>query len=60
VVAAIGHFREGTTGAASSVYAETGIPLVAPAVFAPTLTGSAACDSRPSSRLMGMAGWKRC
>lgn len=37
VVAVIGHFREETTFAASNVYAEAGIPLVAPAVFAPTL-----------------------
>ncbi len=33
VVAAIGHFREETTGAALSAYAEAGIPLVAPAVL---------------------------
>ena len=33
VVAAIGHFREETTGAAISVYAEAGIPLVAPALL---------------------------
>ncbi len=33
VVAAIGHFREETTGAALSGYAEAGIPLVAPAVL---------------------------
>ncbi|MDY6877873.1 MAG: branched-chain amino acid ABC transporter substrate-binding protein [Chloroflexota bacterium] len=33
VVAAIGHFREETTSAASSAYAEAGIPLVAPAVL---------------------------
>ncbi|MBU0702908.1 MAG: branched-chain amino acid ABC transporter substrate-binding protein [Chloroflexi bacterium] len=36
-VAAIGHFREETTEAAISVYAEAGIPLVAPAVLDPTL-----------------------
>ena len=33
VVAAIGHFREETTGAALSAYAEADIPLVAPAVL---------------------------
>ncbi len=33
VVAAIGHFREETTSAALSAYAEAGIPLVAPAVL---------------------------
>ena len=33
VVAAIGHFREETTGAALGAYAEAGIPLVAPAVL---------------------------
>ncbi|MEE9616367.1 MAG: ABC transporter substrate-binding protein, partial [Anaerolineae bacterium] len=33
VVAAIGHFRDETTGAALSGYAEAGIPLVAPAVL---------------------------
>ena len=33
VVAAIGHFREDTTSAALSVYAEVGIPLLAPAVL---------------------------
>lgn len=38
VVAAIGHFREETTAAALSVYAEAGIPLVAPAVLDPALT----------------------
>jgi len=38
VVAAIGHFREETTGAASSVYVEAGIPLVAPAVLDRALT----------------------
>ncbi len=38
VVAVIGHFREETTLAASNIYAEAGIPLVAPAVFDPVLT----------------------
>lgn len=38
VVAAIGHFREETTLAALSVYAEAGISLVAPAVLDPALT----------------------
>lgn len=38
VVAVVGHFREETTFAASNVYAEADIPLVAPAVFAPMLT----------------------
>ncbi len=38
VVAAIGHFREETTRAALSAYAEAGIPLVAPAVLDPALT----------------------
>jgi len=33
VIAAIGHLREETTSAASSVYAEAGIPLVVPAVL---------------------------
>ena len=35
VVAAIGHFREETTAAALSGYAEAGIPLVAPVVLGP-------------------------
>jgi ABC-type branched-subunit amino acid transport system substrate-binding protein len=34
VVAAVGHFRVGTTSAALPSYAEAGIPLVAPAVLA--------------------------
>lgn len=38
VVTAIGHFREETTAAALSAYAEAGIPLVAPAVLDPALT----------------------
>jgi ABC-type branched-subunit amino acid transport system substrate-binding protein len=38
VVAAIGHFREGTTAAALSVYVEGSIPIVVPAVFDPALT----------------------
>lgn len=38
VVAVIGHFREETTAAASSAYAETGIPFVAPAVLDRALT----------------------
>ncbi len=38
VVAAIGHFHEETTAAALSVYAETGIPLVAVAPTGPSLT----------------------
>ena len=38
IVAAIGHFREETAGAALSIYAEAGIPLVAPAVLNPALT----------------------
>ena len=33
IIAAIGHLRAETTGAALSVYAETGIPLVVPAVL---------------------------
>ncbi len=37
VVAAIGHFREETTGAALSAYTEAGIPLVAPVVLGPAL-----------------------
>jgi len=37
VVAAIGHFREGATAAAASIYAQAGIPLVAPAVLASDL-----------------------
>lgn len=37
VVAVIGHFREETTTAALSAYAEAGIPLVAPAVLDPAL-----------------------
>jgi ABC-type branched-subunit amino acid transport system substrate-binding protein len=41
VIAAIGHFREETTSAAVSIYVETGIPLVAPAVFSPALTDDA-------------------
>ena len=47
VVAAIGHFREDTTGAASSAYAEAGIPLVAPAVLAPALTEGDGAVFRP-------------
>jgi branched-chain amino acid transport system substrate-binding protein len=39
VVAAIGHFREETTGASLSTYAEAGIPLVALAVLDPTFVG---------------------
>lgn len=38
VVTAVGHFREETTTAALSTYAEAGIPLVAPAVLDPALT----------------------
>jgi len=38
VVAAIGHFRQETTEAATSIYAEAGIPLIAPAVFWSTQT----------------------
>ena len=38
VVAAIGHFREETTAAALSAYAEAGIPLIAPALLDPALT----------------------
>ncbi|MFO7883280.1 MAG: ABC transporter ATP-binding protein, partial [Desulfobacteraceae bacterium] len=33
VVGAIGHFREDTTAAAATTYAEAGIPLIAPAVL---------------------------
>lgn len=47
VVAAIGHFREETTGAASSAYAEAGIPLVAPAVLDPALTEGDGAVFRP-------------
>ena len=39
LVAAIGHFREETTAAALSAYAEAGVPLVAPAVFGPATAG---------------------
>jgi len=46
VVAAIGHFREETTGAALSAYAEAGIPLVAPVVLDPALTCRSASNSR--------------
>jgi ABC-type branched-subunit amino acid transport system substrate-binding protein len=35
VVAAIGHFRPGTTAAAEGAYAEAGIPLVSPGLIAP-------------------------
>jgi ABC-type branched-subunit amino acid transport system substrate-binding protein len=38
VVAAIGHFREETTAAAWSTYAEAGLPLVAPGALDPALT----------------------
>jgi ABC-type branched-subunit amino acid transport system substrate-binding protein len=38
VIAAIGHFREETTAVALSVYAEAGVPLVAPGVLDPALT----------------------
>ena len=38
VIAAIGHFRRETTIAALDAYAESSIPLVAPAVFDATLT----------------------
>jgi len=47
VVAAIGHFCEETTGAASSAYAEAGIPLVAPAVLDPALTEGDGAVFRP-------------
>jgi ABC-type branched-subunit amino acid transport system substrate-binding protein len=47
VVAAIGHFREETTGAALSAYAEAGIPLVAPAVLDPALTEEDGAVFRP-------------
>jgi branched-chain amino acid transport system substrate-binding protein len=42
VVASIGHFREETTAAALSAYAQAGIPLIAPQVLAPALTGGEA------------------
>jgi len=45
VVGAIGHFRKETTGAALSVYAKAGIPLVAPAV----LTSGEVCRLGPSA-----------
>jgi branched-chain amino acid transport system substrate-binding protein len=38
VVAAIGHFLEGTSMASLSAYGQAGIPLVAPAVLDPSLT----------------------
>jgi branched-chain amino acid transport system substrate-binding protein len=38
VVAVIGHFREETTAAAWSTYAEAGLPLVAPGALDPALT----------------------
>ena len=47
LVAAIGHFREETTGAASSAYAEAGIPLVAPVVLDPALTEGNGAVFRP-------------
>jgi ABC-type branched-subunit amino acid transport system substrate-binding protein len=43
VVAAIGHFRDETTAVALSIYSEAGIPLIAPAVLDPALTGGAPC-----------------
>lgn len=52
LVAAIGHFRERTTAAAADAYAEAGIPLVAPAVLNPDLTG----DEKPVYRLGPTAG----
>jgi branched-chain amino acid transport system substrate-binding protein len=38
VLAAIGHFREGTTSGAAEAYARAGLPLMAPAVLDPQLT----------------------
>ncbi len=37
IVAALGHFREGTTAAALDAYAQAGVPLVAPTVLDPDL-----------------------
>jgi ABC-type branched-subunit amino acid transport system substrate-binding protein len=56
VVAAIGHFREATTAAALGGYAESGIPLVAPAVFDPSLTQGEATVYRLGPTGAGLAG----
>jgi branched-chain amino acid transport system substrate-binding protein len=40
VVATIGHFLEETSMASLSAYGQAGIPLVSPAVLAPSLTGA--------------------
>ena len=50
VVAAIGHFREETTAAASSAYAGAGMPLVAPTALGPP-AGGARVDMCPCYRL---------
>jgi len=47
VVAVIGHFREETTRAALSAYAEVGIPLIAPGVLDPALTEGGGAVFRP-------------
>ncbi len=46
VIAAIGHFREGTTAAALDTYAGAGIPLVAPAALDTALTRGGAAVYR--------------
>ncbi|MCP4539944.1 MAG: ABC transporter substrate-binding protein [Chloroflexi bacterium] len=55
VVAVIGHFREETTLAASDIYAEAGIPLVAPDVFAPMLTEGDVYRLAPSAKVVASA-----
>lgn len=61
VIAALGHFREGTTAAALNVYAGAGIPLVAPAAFDPALTRGEATVYRlgPTSEALAEALWQR-
>ena len=61
VVAAIGHFREETTGAVLDAYAEAGIPLVSPAVLTPVPDWSDAGLYRvgPTAEVVGSALFNR-
>lgn len=61
VVAAIGHFREETTGAALDAYAEAGIPLVSPAVLTPVVGRGEAEVYRvgPTAEAVGSALFNR-
>ena len=56
VVVAMGHFREGTTGAALGVYAEARLPLVAPAVLDPRIgSGEGAVRWGPDAEALAAA-----